>query len=157
MKSIIQKTNMNSITGKKFDNIVDKKCLKIMAFTQLLLMMAVALTFLVLSFEAGENQTLKMLGGGSRFDIETQYTFIGIAFFTVLVAALGIAAAYSHDEVINYIVSCFLILSFLVWICKPDYDAPVCCYLRIFHHHCRKCLFRFRKRVLVKNRNSPLN
>ena len=55
MKSIIQKTNMNSITAKKFDNIVDKKCLKVMAFIQLLLMMAVALTFLVLSFEAGEN------------------------------------------------------------------------------------------------------
>ena len=44
---------MNSETGKKIDKIIDKRCLKIMAFIQLLLMMAVALTFLGLSFEAG--------------------------------------------------------------------------------------------------------
>jgi type VI protein secretion system component VasF len=59
---------MNSITAHKIDKFISKKCLKIMAFVQMVLMLVVAFVFLGLSFQVGENETLKMLGGDSRFD-----------------------------------------------------------------------------------------
>jgi hypothetical protein len=68
---------------------------------QAALFLALAICFLILSFQSSENEVLQLLGetpdqlANSHIEKQVQYTFIAISFGVIITASLGLSAAYS--------------------------------------------------------------
>lgn len=92
-------------------SIVSKECIKIFGLVQTLLMIAMSVCFLVLSFSSSDNEVLRLLGespdrdSNDHLERKVQYTFIAISFMIMITGSLGLTASYSLEHCMAYLVS----------------------------------------------------
>ena len=140
-----------------------------MGIVQGLLMMAISIYLLTLSFSALDNETLKLLGESKdhavdknqRIDRKLANVFVMISFFCVICGGLAVAASWSQDAIMNYIfgyANLILMVAFVsvgmsivILQCKfnslllnPSLPFSSCC-------------LRLRQRVRYRHRQSPPN
>ena len=99
--------------------ILGKKCIRGTGGLMVLLFVALAISFLVLSFKAADNETLLMFGQSYdvNFDMakRIQYTFIFVSFLIIMASAFGVSAAFSGDHCVTYLFGYFSLLMFLTF------------------------------------------
>ena len=100
---------------EQIDKHLSHKCLKICAVILAMAYIVLAISFLQLSFEAGDNQVLRLLGqqisgyespeehreahiSNQRYDKSASRAFVIISFLCIIVACLGVSATYSLEH-----------------------------------------------------------